>query len=259
MSSCSSETITLANSFTTNSNGIYSVINYTTTKDSLGNNNTSCLPTSGSPPVSSFPTSSIETSTGEVKSARISEHIVSWLRANDAEAPSNLTPTDNSPVKTFTDKSRAIREAIQKEYCYYQNRYSFILKEYFKNIVSTTTRSIADKQKACVLYLNSVLNQILQIYDGLINSRNATIRSYYSNPDMNVNSLNDDVTASRETLQKQSTILQNANLATDAQSAMIDYSIEKNQSSRNLLAIYGFMNLVAASLIFYLYRSTRAQ
>jgi len=107
--------------------------------------------------------------------------------------------------------------------------------------------------------LNSVLNQILQVYEGLINSRNTTIASYYSNSDMNVNSLNEDVTKSRESLQSQSTILKNANLATEAQSAMIDYSIEKNQSSRNLLAIYGFMNLVAASLIIYLYRSTNPQ
>jgi len=259
MSSCTSETITLANSFSIDSTGKYTVKNYTTTKDSSGNNNTSCLPTSGTPPVSRFPSTSIDTTTGTVNSVKISEQVEKWLRENNAQAPSILTPTNNDPVKTFSDKSRAIREAIKKEYCYYQNRYSFMLKEYFRNVISNSTKSTADNQKDCVIYLNSVLNQILQVYEGLINSRNTTIASYYSNSDMNVNSLNEDVTKSRESLQSQSTILKNANLATEAQSAMIDYSIEKNQSSRNLLAIYGFMNLVAASLIIYLYRSTNPQ
>jgi hypothetical protein len=259
MSSCTSETITLANSFNTDSTGIYSVKNYTTTNDSSGKNNTSCLPTEGTPPVSSFPRGSIDAPTGTVNSVKISEQVEKWLRENNAQAPSILTPTNNDPVKTFTDKSRLIREAIKKEYCYYQNRYSFMLKEFLRNAISTSTASTADKQKACVIYLNSVLNQILQVYEGLINSRNTTIATYYSNSDMNVNSLNQDVTNSRESLKSQSDILKNANLATEAQSAMIDYSIEKNQSSRNLLAIYGFMNLVAASLIIYLYRSTNAQ
>ena len=259
MSSCPNETVTLANSFTTDSTGKYSVKNYTTTNDSTGKNNTSCLPTSGTPPVSSFSETSIERSTCTVKSAMLTQQVEKWLRENNAEAPNILTPTNNNPVKTFTDKSKAIREAIKNEYCYYQNRYSFILKEFLRNAISSSTESTADKQKPCVIYLNSVLNQILQVYEELINSRNTTIKSYYENTDMNVNSLNQDVTNSREKLQNQSDILRNANLATDAQSAMIDYSIEKNQSSRNLLAIYGFMNLVAASLIIYLYRSTNAQ
>jgi hypothetical protein len=260
MSSCTSETITLANSFTTDSTGKYSVINYTTITDSSsGKKNTSCLPTDGTPPVSRFPRTSIDSETGTVNSARLSAQVEKWLRENKAEAPNILTPTNNNPVQTFTDKSRKIREAIKEEYCYYQNRYSFMLKEFFRNVISNSTKSTADNQKDCVIYLNSVLNQILQVYQELINSRNTTIKSYYENSDMNVNSLNEDVTKSRESLQSQSTILKNANLATEAQSAMIDYSIEKNQSSRNLLAIYGFMNLVAASLIIYLYRSTNVQ
>jgi hypothetical protein len=43
----------------------------------------------------------------------------------------------------------------------------------------------------------------------------------------------------------------------DLKSAMVDYTVEKNSSSRNLLAIYGFMNIVAAGLIFYLYRTAK--
>lgn len=257
--SCAAESITLANSFFVNSTGNYVVNNYTTTKDSSGNSNTSCLPTAGTPPVSSFPTASINSATGNVTDAAISAQVNTWLTRNNAIAPNILTPTNNDPIAIFAKQSEKLRNLIKAEYCYYQNRYAYILNTYLTNAASTSTSSIAEKQKASVINLNSVLNQILQVYQALINSRNTTISTYYTNAGMNINSLNDDVTKSRTSLQKQSTILQNAKLETDVQSAMVEYSIEKNQSSRNLLVIYGFMNLVAAGLIVYLYRSTRSQ
>jgi hypothetical protein len=49
--------------------------------------------------------------------------------------------------------------------------------------------------------------------------------------------------------------LQNSEMETNAKSAMIDYTVEKNSSSRNLLAIYGFMNIVAVGMLVYLYRA----
>jgi len=253
---CPTETITLANSFFQDSTNNYVVKNYTIL-DASGNSKTSCLPTSGTPPVSTFPTTSIVN--GSVTDSALSSHVSSWLQTNNAVAPDILTPTNNDPVTTFATKSALLRTAIKAEYCYYQNRYAFMLNQYLINKTSTSTAPTADKQRACVMYLNSVLNQILQVYQALINSRNATVSSYYTNSASNINSLNDEVTRSRTSLQSQSSILQNANLTTDVQSAMIEYSIEKNQSSRNLLAIYGFMNLVAAGLIVYLYRSTSSQ
>ena len=257
MSSCSTETITLANSFTTDSTGKYNVKLYTTTTDSSGNSKTSCLPTSGG----GFSRSLINQSTGIIDQAQLTAHVRTWLTTNNANAPA-LDSNSTNPVKTFAQKSTTIRNAIKDEYCYYQNRYAFILKEYLTNAVSSssTNTQLSEKQKDCVVNLNSLLNQILQIYEELINSRDATIASYNDiQSAINLDSLNSQVDTKRESLQKQSTILQNANLATDAQNAMIDYSIEKNQSSRNLLVIYGFMNLVAASLIIYLYRSTNTQ
>jgi hypothetical protein len=36
---------------------------------------------------------------------------------------------------------------------------------------------------------------------------------------------------------------------------MMEYSAEKNRSARNLLALYGFLNLSAVGLLIYIYRS----
>jgi hypothetical protein len=72
-----------------------------------------------------------------------------------------------------------------------------------------------------------------------------------------VNALNSNLDTMRTQLIAHSTQLQSASLETDVQTAMIDYTLEKNASSRNLLAVYGFMNIVAVGLLFYLYRSSK--
>ena len=72
-----------------------------------------------------------------------------------------------------------------------------------------------------------------------------------------MNSLNATLDTARTNLVRHSKILENNNLTSDVQAAMIDYSIEKNSSSRNLLAVYGFMNIVAAGLLFYLYTNMK--
>ena len=82
-----------------------------------------------------------------------------------------------------------------------------------------------------------------------------TLSSYYNT---DVNKLNSELDDARGKLASHSNILQNNDLKADVQAAMVDYSIEKNSSSRNLLAVYGFLNVVAAGLLFYLYTNTKA-
>jgi hypothetical protein len=93
---------------------------------------------------------------------------------------------------------------------------------------------------------------------GLVNSRNDVLNTYYDDPKKGVNSLNADLDKARTNLSNHSQILQNNDLQSDIQAAMIDYSLEKNSSSRNLLAVYGFLNIVAAGLLFYVYTNTKA-
>ena len=71
--------------------------------------------------------------------------------------------------------------------------------------------------------------------------------------------LNGQLDSTRAELIKHSEILKRSDLEKETKAAMIEYSLEKNSSSRNLLGIYVFMNIVAAGLIFYLYRGAEAQ
>ena len=103
--------------------------------------------------------------------------------------------------------------------------------------------------------LNTKLNTILLVMKAAVNSRMNTLSSYYNT---DVNKLNSELDDARGKLASHSNILQNNDLKADVQAAMVDYSIEKNSSSRNLLAVYGFLNVVAAGLLFYLYTNTKA-
>jgi NADH:ubiquinone oxidoreductase subunit C len=106
--------------------------------------------------------------------------------------------------------------------------------------------------------LNSKLNQILQIIQALVNSRIESLKEYYGT-DTGVNQVNTYLDTTRTDLLNHAKLLKNKAMEKDLKSAMVDYTVEKNSSSRNMLAVYGFMNIVAAGLIFYLYRSSKSQ
>jgi hypothetical protein len=102
--------------------------------------------------------------------------------------------------------------------------------------------------------LNTKLNGILLVMKASVNSRMNTLSSYY---DKDINSQNGDLDTARQRLRDHSEILEKNDLQSDVQAALVDYSIEKNSSSRNMLAMYGFMNIVAVGLLFYLYTNTK--
>jgi len=111
--------------------------------------------------------------------------------------------------------------------------------------------------KRNVQKLNNTLNIILAVMKGIVNSRMTSLDEYSSNTEYGVNSLNQELERSRTALKNDSSILQSNDLNSDIQASMIEFSLEKNESSRNMLAMYGFMNIVAVGLLFYLYTNIK--
>lgn len=223
----------------------------------------SCLPDNGTGLGTGFPRIDMTDASGTtIKPAALTSHVATLLRNKSATAPATLDPDNMDPASTFKEKSAIVRSNIEKEYCFYHKRYMFILREVLTSASSPTAltgTAAADYalQKTNAGIINSKLNQILQVMQELIKVRNTSLNNYYSSSAGGVNQLNTDLDAMRTTLNTHSTQLQSKSLETDVQSAMIDYTIEKNSSSRNLLAVYGFMNIVAIGMLFYLYRSAK--
>lgn len=217
----------------------------------------SCLPNNGQ----GFPSSSVSKS-GIVSKGDIDRHLEDLLKNADAIAPMLLEPDRLDPAATFANKAAALRKNIQTEYCFYHKRYLYILQEIL--MTAATLGSPSDRlppdyitKKEMTVKINSKLNQILQVLQSLVNSRQSSLKGYYGT-ETGVNKLNHELDTTRSELIRHSEILKKNDLEKETMAAMIEYSLEKNSSSRNLLGIYVFMNIVAAGLIFYLYRSAEA-
>jgi hypothetical protein len=202
---------------------------------------------------SSVPPDTVIRADGTVDTAELNTFVNTFL----SQVPPPLTigsvSSNENTALNFSSRTSALRNAIKEEYCWYYHRYIWGLT----NVLTSAAQSggVVDEQvKTNTAILNNKLNGILLVMKSIANSRINTLSTYYAN---GVNSQNATLNTARSDLQKHSEILRKNDLQSDVQSAMIDYSIEKNTTSRNLLAVYGFMNIVAVGLLFYLYTNIK--
>lgn len=187
-----------------------------------------------------------------------------------SNTPSGMMGQGNiNPAVAYAQASSNLRTNLEDEYCYYYNRYyqlmTFILNVASTNITDAGTNSSGlnapgTSYKTAIdaaTIINQRLNDLILIMKQLAILRNKALSDVYYNPTDGVNQVNNDLERSRRQLQANSALLKNSQLKVDVETAMMQYTIDKNQSSRNLLAIYGFMNIVAVGMIYYLYQNSK--
>jgi hypothetical protein len=241
-------------------------IAYTGVVPSLTSTNFECLPNNGA----GFTTGT----NGIVTDTALTSHITGLLTTINANPPSGNDQSDLNAASTFATNSKRLRTALQTEYCYYYVRYVFGLNQVLTAATSTsvvdatiinpgTNQIRYDLLKSTTIAINSKLNQLIQIMQKLQDTRFKSLTgadSYYSkfsSSSSDTTSLNGKLKAQQDSLKAQSALLQSGSFNDDVKQSMIDYTIEKNSSSRNLLAVYGFMNIVAVGLLFYMYRASK--
>ena len=202
-----------------------------------------------------IPPSPVINANGSVNTAALNSWVETLIShtAPAVKVESGNFGSQTNPAGDFSAKAAALRTNISNEYCFYYVRYIWAIQ----TVLTTATSSSGTVDQAVkngAQELNNKLNTILLVMKTLINSRLNTLNSYYG--DNGVNKLNKGLDDTRKKLQAHSDKLQKNDMKSDVQAAMIDYSLEKNSSSRNLLAVYGFMNIVAVGLLFYLYKNT---
>ena len=219
------------------------------------------------PPFTCLPSdvSTIISADGTVNRSALEGHVASLItsKANPPQ-PANIEssardPDVANPTKDFADKAATLRTNIQKEYCWYYRRYDWAMQKILMNVASNTGEVDASLKNGAIT-LNTKLNVILLIMKGIVNNRLSSLNTYYNGASGTgqINAINMELDDTRTNLVNHSRKLQNNDLKSDVQSAMIEYSLEKNSSSRNLLAIYGFMNIIATGLLFYIYTKSKA-
>ena len=181
-------------------------------------------------------------SNGLVDQQAVDDHVVILLSKANATTPGGTDPNNLNPASSFAQSAASLRERLGHEYCFYYKRYMYALQKVLL-LAATSGLNLSGnadyiQKKKIAQDLNSKLNQLLQIMQGLINIRTKDLENYYGN-DTGVNALNNDLDNARKSLVKHMGKLQSNDMEMDVRSSMIDYTLEKNSSSRNLIAIYG--------------------
>jgi hypothetical protein len=153
----------------------------------------------------------------------------------------------------------ATMTALQNEFCYFYVRYKFALEDLFETLTRTSSgSSLTDAQRVTIEQkiqtakdLNQKLNDIIQFTNFISNKRVIEMRDQNTT----INTLNNSLKDIYGRLQEQNSILRKESSITDLRQRMVQFTEEKNQSAANLLSLYGFLNLVAVGLLFYIARS----
>ena len=195
-----------------------------------------------------------------VPEAALSSHVATLISREQAQVPSAVSANPN-PAELFTNKAAALRLKINDEYCFYYRRYVYALNSVLTLAASASSlagNSNYETLKQNTLEINKKMNQLIQITQGLTAARMNSLKSYYGSGADGLNAMNERLNRTRQELIKQSELLSKTELEYEAKKAMMEYTLEKNSSSRNLLSVYVFMNIVAGGLLYYLYKSSQS-
>jgi len=236
------------------SNLVVSLNNYTSLYTATMSSSISCLPGTtiatlgwpsytGSNPVPL----GVTTSTGDTT---LMGRINTLFTKYSISALSSSSTTND--ISTYKTNIAILHTAINQEYCYYYKCYQFALKEYLTALATEGASMPADLLANCQ-HLNRILSQITQLSTALGTKCQTDAAALLTPAELAT------FTSNLQTIdEKIKGELANINDSdVDIKAAMIDYTLEKNASSRNMMGIYGFLNIVAVGMLVYLYRSSK--
>jgi hypothetical protein len=126
---------------------------------------------------------------------------------------------------------------VNREYCYYLERFVFFTKLY------AHTKNSGYKAKADSM--EQKMKDLLTCIDYLEELQLHGDDSFMVNPTREMPPLSSG----------QRVDLTEGMTDTALRNDMLEYSLEKNRSAQSLLAVYGFLNLTAVALLIYIYRT----
>lgn len=217
--------------------------------------NATYVPTTGGNLLPGTPFSTTDRdSTGILTPAAVSRAVAS-LKTN------GVLPAA-TPADTYADRRTLFVSNVKAEYCFYQQRYMYALKQFFTAVRSDTTNRTSsastivspDVKKYLTLSqtLNTKVNDLLQIMAGV----SAELSTRMDELQLEMDSINADLQDQRAQMEAQSKMLSSTESVASVQKQMVKYSEEKARRTNNLLNMYSALNLVALGLLVYVYRAS---
>lgn len=163
----------------------------------------------------------------------------------------------NTVYQTYIRNLETMKVEILNEYCHYNLRYRYAIRNLITLIANATAGTAANASRINFLteqsiILNRNLTDITQIVNGITNRLYTSARTM----DSTINDLNEQIAAYRDKLMAQAEILRSEVPAAELKKRMVEFTREKSLVSNNMLSFYFFMDVVALGILFYVYRAS---
>jgi len=158
---------------------------------------------------------------------------------------SGVIPTLTSDTEIYIQKQKSLINNIKSEYCFYYSRYTYSLQKLLKAI----SESKSDINK--YLEITQNLNNLIQIMNGV----NEELLLSDTNMKNGIKTFDKEIKQMHTKLVDQNKIISSSEAVTKINKEMVKYTEEKRRYTDNLLNLYSVLNIVALSLLVYVYKS----
>lgn len=198
---------------------------------------------------------------GLLKPDVLASAVTSFIAAGKIPKPPKIGEATPSSTEAYMKKDRAFVERLKQEYCFYDARYRYSLKQLIAKLQAGYTDANQQNAQLIQTYLkatqglNQRLNDLTQLCNEISKQRLQSTRDQNSN----INYLNSQLQERSQKLNEQNKILSSEQATALLYKDMVKYTKEKADSVNNLLSMYSFMNVVVLGLLVYLYRSASTE
>lgn len=163
--------------------------------------------------------------------------------------------SQNTEVTQYTQKLNQLVINLRAEYCFYNVRYNFAIRQLITNIANATNANVASGSINTLLDTCVRLNQRLKDLSQMINAITVSISETTKTLNSEINSLNAELKTYFDKLRAQAEILKAEAPTAELRKRMVEYTREKAKATNNLLSLYFFLDVVALGILFYVYKA----
>ena len=200
---------------------------------------------------------SIDASNRDSSGLLTDTYIKSFVASLKTSGRIPVLTTINENENVYRSKVNDLLKLCKNEYNHYYERYVAVLNVLFTairdqyTVNSTENQNKVSNSNAKLLTLNTKLNDMIQIMQGISNDMLQTSNVM----DAELNSFQANMAKKKEKLKYQTDIIKSNQNGTKISREMVKYTKENARYTDNLLKMYSFLNVVALGLLIYIYRA----
>ena len=164
---------------------------------------------------------------------------------------SNLMPTNKGDVDQQVDVDSQFYKSVKMEYCWYENRYNYLLRKYLKLLMSDNKNDVTLSMSLnnSTTEVNKRLQSLLEIMNTVANERAKRVDTFRQRHIDGNDSINQNILRLADIKKK----LNSNNLRLSTQREMQVYTEEKNRALRVQVTVFAILNVVALGVVYTAY------